>query len=107
MSKIILLVNSEKITASSGKEILRRLFHSNLSLDKIIKDGNYTENSEKIDVTNIVKSILKDNPKEVERLKNGEEKLISYFIGKIMKASGGKINHKKIIEVLNKEIKEK
>ena len=107
LSKIILLVNSEKITASSGKEILRRLFHSNLSLDKIIKDGNYTENSEKIDVTNIVKSILKDNPKEVERLKNGEEKLISYFIGKIMKASGGKINHKKIIEVLNKEIKEK
>ena len=52
------------------------------------------------------KTILKDNPKEVERL-NGEEKLISYFIGKIMKASGGKINHKKIIEVLNKEIKEK
>ena len=32
---------------------------------------------------------------------------VGYFIGKIMKVSGGKINHKKIIEVLNKELKKK
>ena len=104
LSKIISLVNSEKITASSGKEILRKLFYSDLEIDTIIEDGNYMTNSQEIDIKNVVENILKDSPEEVKRFKNGEEKLLSYFIGKIMKASGGKVNYKKIVEVLNKEL---
>ena len=104
LSKIISLVNSEKITASSGKEILRKLFYSDLEIDMIIEDGNYMTDSQEIDIKNVVENILKDSPEEVKRFKNGEEKLLSYFIGKIMKASGGKVNYKKIVEVLNKEL---
>ena len=104
LSKIISLVNSEKITASSGKEILRKLFYSDLEIDMIIEDGNYMTDSQEIDIKNVVENILKDSPEEVKRFKNGEEKLLSYFIGKIMKASGGKVNYKKIVEALNKEL---
>ena len=70
----------------------------------IIEDGNYMTDSQEIDIKNVVENILKDSPEEVKRFKNGEEKLLSYFIGKIMKASGGKVNYKKIVEVLNKEL---
>ena len=104
MSKIISLVNDEKITTASGKEILRKLFYSNSEIDSIIKDGNYMESSQEINIQSIVENVLRDNPEEVKRFKNGEEKLLGYFIGKIMKASGGKVNHKKIVEVLNKEL---
>ena len=106
LTKIISLVNDEKITAASGKEILRKLFHSELEIDRIIEDGNYVLSSEAINVDEIVKNVLKDNPEEVKRFKKGEEKLLGYFIGKIMKASGGKVNHKKIVEVLNRELEE-
>ena len=104
LSKIISLVNYEEITPASGKEILRKLFHSDLEIDTIIEDGNYKLNSQEIDIDEIVKNVLKDSPEEVKRFKKGEEKLLSYFIGKIMKASSGKVNHKKIVEVLNKEL---
>ena len=60
-----------------------------------------------MNIKEIVQSVLKENREEVSRFRNGEEKLLGYFIGKIMKVSGGKINHKKIIEVLNKELKKK
>ncbi len=104
LSKIISLVNDEKITTASGKEILRKLFYSDSKINAIIEDGNYMESSQEINIQNIVKNVLKDNPEEVKRFKNGEEKLFGYFIGAIMKASGGKVNHKKIVEVLNKEL---
>ena len=107
LSEIISLVNTEKITVSSGKDILRKLFHSKSSLKKILKDGKYTDDSKKINIKEIVQSVLKENRDEVSRFRNGEEKLLGYFIGKIMKVSGGKINHKKIIEVLNKELRKK
>ena len=104
MSKIISLVNDEEITAASGKEILRKLFYSDLEIDTIIKDGNYKLNSQETNIDEIVKNALKDSPEEVKRFKKGEEKLLGYFIGKIMKASSGKVNHKKIVEILNKEL---
>ena len=104
LSKIISLVNDEEITAASGKEILRKLFYSDLEIDTIIKDGNYKLNSQETNIDEIVKNALKDSPEEVKRFKKGEEKLLGYFIGKIMKASSGKVNHKKIVEALNKEL---
>jgi aspartyl-tRNA(Asn)/glutamyl-tRNA(Gln) amidotransferase subunit B len=107
LSEIISLVNTEKITASSGKNILRKLFHSKSSLKTILKDGKYADDSKKVNIKEIVQSVLKENREEVSRFRNGEKKLLGYFIGKIMKVSGGKINHKKIIEVLNKELKKK
>ena len=107
LSEIISLVNTEKITASSGKNILRKLFHSKSSLKTILKDGKYADDSKKVNIKEIVQSVLKENREEVSRFRNGEKKLLGYFIGKIMKVSGGKINHKKIIEVLNEELKKK
>jgi aspartyl-tRNA(Asn)/glutamyl-tRNA(Gln) amidotransferase subunit B len=107
LSEIISLVNTEKITASSGKNILRKLFHSKSSLKTILKDEKYADDSKKVNIKEIVQSVLKENREEVSRFRNGEEKLLGYFIGKIMKVSGGKINHKKIIEVLNEELKKK
>jgi len=74
-------------------------------MNTIIKDGNYKLNSQEINIDEIVKNVVKDNQEEVKRFKKGEEKLLGYFIGEIMKASSGKINHKKIVEVLNKELK--
>ena len=82
-----------------------KLFYSDLEIDTIIKNGNYKLNSQEINIDEIVKNVVKDNQEEVKRFKKGEEKLLGYFIGEIMKASSGKINHKKIVEVLNKELK--
>ncbi|MFL2485209.1 MAG: Asp-tRNA(Asn)/Glu-tRNA(Gln) amidotransferase GatCAB subunit B, partial [Candidatus Neomarinimicrobiota bacterium] len=52
-----------------------------------------------------VKKVLKDNPNEVKRFQDGEEKLLSYFMGKVMKESKGKINHEIISEELLKKLK--
>lgn len=41
---------------------------------------------------------------ESERLKNGEKKLIGFFMGKIMKASNGTADPKKIAQILNKSL---
>ena len=42
-----------------------------------------------MNIKEIVQSVLKENQEEVSRFRNGEEKLLGYFIGKIMKVSGG------------------
>ncbi|MDC0593998.1 Asp-tRNA(Asn)/Glu-tRNA(Gln) amidotransferase subunit GatB [Candidatus Marinimicrobia bacterium] len=104
LAKVISLSDSEQITTNSAKEILRKLFISDKSIDSIISDDNYLDNTDNT-IIDIVNKVLDQNPNEVDRFKNGEEKLLSYFMGKVMKESKGKISHKIIIQELNNKLK--
>ena len=104
LAKIISLSDSEKITTNSAKEILRKLFTSNDSLKTVMNDGDYLDNKSN-NVEDVIDKVLKENPGEVIRFQKGEEKLLSYFIGKVMKESKGKINHKIITQELSKKLR--
>ena len=104
LSTIICLNTSEKITQNSAKEVLRKLFNSNDSLESILSEGRYL-NSIDNNIEGMVEKVLQENSEEVIRFKNGEEKLMSYFIGKMMKESQGRISHKIISEELLKKLK--
>ena len=56
------------------------------------------------DLSQIIINILKENPSEKERFKNGEKKLTGFFMGKIMKATKGTADPKKSAQLLNKLI---
>ena len=103
LAKVISLSDSEKITANSAKEILRKLFFSDKSIDSILNDDSYFDNADNT-IVDIVNKVLDQNPNEVDRFRNGEEKLLSYFMGKVMKESKGKISHKIIIQELNDKL---
>jgi len=62
----------------------------------IINDDNFIETA--------VKNVFKQNPNEFDRLKNGESKLVGFFMGQIMKEVKGKANPKSIQEFINKYI---
>ena len=103
LAKVISLSDSEKITANSAKEILRKLFISDKSIDSILNDDSYFDIADNT-IVDIVNKVLDQNPNEVDRFRNGEEKLLSYFMGKVMKESKGKISHKIIIQELNNKL---
>ena len=80
------------------------MFNSDSSIDFILNKGDYLNNTDH-NIEDIVKKVLKDNPNEVKRFQDGEDKLLSYFMGKVMKESKGKINHEIIIQELNNSLK--
>ena len=51
-----------------------------------------------------VDEVLAANPKEVERYRGGEVKLIGFFVGQVMKKSQGKADPKKIQPVLQEKL---
>jgi aspartyl-tRNA(Asn)/glutamyl-tRNA(Gln) amidotransferase subunit B len=52
-----------------------------------------------------VDEVLAANPKEVERYRAGETKLLGYFTGQVMRKSGGKADPKKVAPVLLEMLK--
>ena len=100
--KIIELVENDKITQNSGKEILRKIFENGVSVEEILQSGNFEISN--VDIGSIVDSILSQCSDEVSRFKDGEEKLMGFFIGQINRETKGKISHKIIIDELKKKL---
>lgn len=100
--KIIELVENDKITQISGKEILRKIFENGVSVEEILQSGNFEISN--VDIGSIVDSILSQCSDEVSRFKDGEEKLMGFFIGQINRETKGKISHKIIIDELTKKL---
>ena len=53
-----------------------------------------------------VDEVLAANPGEVARFKGGETKLIGFFVGQVMKKSGGKADPKGVAPILQKKLKD-
>ena len=100
--KIIELVEHDKITQNSGKEILRKIFENGVSVEEILQSGKFEISN--VDIGSIVDSILSQCSDEVSRFKDGEEKLMGFFIGQINRETKGKISHKIIIDELTKKL---
>lgn len=51
-----------------------------------------------------VNQVIENNPKQVEQFRNGNTKLLGFFVGQIMKLSGGKANPEAINALILKKI---
>ncbi|MEK6714095.1 MAG: Asp-tRNA(Asn)/Glu-tRNA(Gln) amidotransferase GatCAB subunit B, partial [Nitrospirota bacterium] len=56
------------------------------------------------EIERYVSQVIAENPKEVEAYRGGKDKLIGFFVGQVMKLSGGKANPAKVNEILVKKL---
>ena len=50
--------------------------------------------------TDVAERIVAENPENVEKFKSGKDSLIGWFVGQVMKATGGKANPKAVNELV-------
>ncbi|MEO0164400.1 MAG: hypothetical protein ABIL51_08050, partial [candidate division WOR-3 bacterium] len=59
-----------------------------------------------IDLEGIVENLIKNNPAQVEKYKKGQKGVIGFFVGQIMKEYRGKVDPKRVNEVVVKKLEE-
>jgi aspartyl-tRNA(Asn)/glutamyl-tRNA(Gln) amidotransferase subunit B len=52
----------------------------------------------------VVESVLADNPGAVEEFRRGEEKVVGYLVGQVMKASQGKADPRLVNQLLREKM---
>lgn len=108
-SKLVELVNLvEKgiINRNIAKEVFEEIYKTGKSADLIVKEKGLTQISDDSVIIEAIKQVVEKNPKEVDRFKKGEEKLIGFFVGQVMKLTKGKANPKLVNELVLKILKE-
>ena len=101
--KIIELTKQNKINRDTGKLVLKLLIKDNtIEIDKYLSENNLYISMDTKELDSIIKSIIENNPKSVEEFHNGNEKVLTFFIGHIMKTTKGKADPKIVGKILNK-----
>ena len=101
---VIKLIDENKISFTSGKVILEELIQKDTTPDDVAKKLDLYQENDESAISEIVEEVIKNNQDIVERIKNGEEKLVGFMVGQIIKSSGGSINPGIAKEILSKEL---
>jgi len=105
LSKIMLMINKDKINSSGAKEIVQELIKKEGDPEQIAKEkGLLQENNEK-ELEKIAEKIIQGNQKVAEDYKDGKESVMQFFIGQAMKETKGSVNPGLMKEIFKKLLK--
>jgi aspartyl-tRNA(Asn)/glutamyl-tRNA(Gln) amidotransferase subunit B len=95
--------------AKASKELTREALSSAVaaSADDRFSADEYlgqTAVSDEAELLPIVEAILAANPGQVEAYRGGKEGLLGFFVGQVMKETGGKANPKVVNEILREKL---
>ena len=74
-------------------------------LNKIIESKGLQQKSDPKELGVIIDKILADNKDKVDQFKSGKDKMFGFFVGQVMKLSGGKANPQLVNDILKKKLK--
>lgn len=103
LAELLNFIKDKTISGKIAKEVFSEMINSKKSAKEIISKKNLSQISDPKLLDEVINGIFKEYPKQVQECLDGKEKLISFFVGKIMQTTKGKANP----SLLNKLLKNK
>jgi len=71
---------------------------------EIVREKGLRQISDENALVAVIEQVLVNNPKEVDAFHAGKEKLLSFFMGQVMKATQGKANPQAVNKLLREKL---
>jgi len=92
------------ISGKIAKQVFEAMWNGEGSADEIIESKGLKQITDTGAIEALVDEVLANNPSQVEAYKGGQEKMMGYFVGQIMKASGGQANPGQVNQMLKAKL---
>ncbi|MEW6246178.1 MAG: Asp-tRNA(Asn)/Glu-tRNA(Gln) amidotransferase subunit GatB [Nitrospirota bacterium] len=101
---LLKLVDDGTISLKVARDIFPELYASGKEPEQIVKEKGLTQVSDEGSLRAMIDEIIEKNPAQVAQYRSGKEQILGFFVGQVMKASGGKANPGKVNELLKKKL---
>ena len=105
VAALINRIDDQTISGKIGKSIFEEMCSKGLTPDEIIKSQGLQQISDDGAIEEIVMTVINDNSTQVAAYLNGKDKLFGFFVGQVMKLTGGKANPKSVNAILKDKLK--
>jgi aspartyl-tRNA(Asn)/glutamyl-tRNA(Gln) amidotransferase subunit B len=104
LAGMLVLIDNGTISGKIAKTVFEEMYRTGRDAGVIVKEKGLVQISDTGAIEKAVDDILAAHPGEVERFRGGDEKLIGFFVGQVMKAMKGKANPKVLNDLLKKKL---
>jgi aspartyl-tRNA(Asn)/glutamyl-tRNA(Gln) amidotransferase subunit B len=104
LSEMLALVDKGTISGKIAKTVFEEMYRTGKDGGTIVREKGLVQISDSSEIEGLVDEVILKHPNEVERYRGGDEKLLGFFVGQVMKASKGKANPKMLNELLKKKL---
>jgi glutaminyl-tRNA synthetase len=104
ISQLVKMLDDETISNKIAKQVFDEMLKSGDNPIQIVEVKGLIQISNPEKIIPIIDEIIAKNPDNVSKFKAGNTKLLGFFVGQVLKATGGKANPKMVNELVNKQL---
>ena len=101
---LISRITDSTISGKIAKDVFKLMWEGNGSVDEIIEKQGLKQMTDSTALESIIDDIISSNLDQVKQFKDGNSKLLGFFVGQVMKQSQGKANPKIVNDLLKKKL---
>lgn len=104
LAELIGLIEDNTISGKIAKDILPELLAQGGSAKELVERKGLSQISDRSAIEAIVEQVIAANPKELEQYRNGKTKLLGFFVGQVLKQTGGRADPKLTNQLLAEKL---
>jgi len=104
MANLVKRIADNTISGKIAKDVLDAMWSGEGDADAIIAKKGLRQITDASAIEKAIDEAIAKNPKQLEQYRAGQEKLFGFFVGQVMKATGGKANPAQVNELLKKKL---
>ena len=106
LAELLAKVESEQITAASGKKVFAAMFETGKSAADIIAAEGLAQISDESAIEKMVRAVVAKSPENAAKYRAGNEGVFKFFVGQVMRESRGQANPQRVNEILKRVLAE-
>ncbi len=101
---LLALVEDGTISGRIAKDVFEIMFETGKDAEAIVEEKGLKQVSDTGEIEKIIDEVIAANPGQLEQYRAGKDKLIGFFVGQVMKATGGKANPGMVNQLLKPKL---
>ena len=104
LAELLSMIQEGSVSGKMAKEILAEMFSAGKSAAEVVSEKGLAQITDAGRIAMLARQVVAANPKQVEQYRNGKTATLGWFVGQVMKATGGQANPQAVQEALKKEL---
>jgi aspartyl-tRNA(Asn)/glutamyl-tRNA(Gln) amidotransferase subunit B len=106
LSGLLARIVDQTISGKIAKEVFEAMWSEGDSADAIIEASGLKQITDVSAIEGVIDAVIAANPAQLADYRSGKDKLFGFFVGQVMKATGGKANPAQLNELLQAKLKD-
>ncbi len=104
LAELIRLIDAGTISGKIAKDVFERMWSSGEAPGAIVEREGLRQISDEAAIQTAVDEVVAANPEQVETYRNGKTSALGWFVGQVMRKTGGKANPRLVNDLLKKAL---